>query len=638
LDSAKEFGGKFEIYRAHGSYEALFADDEVDAVYIATPHPMHAEWAIKAAEAGKHILCEKPVALNYPETMAMLDAAKHHGVFFMEAFMYRCHPQTEQLVALIRDGAIGEVRMIEASFGFAAGFNPAGRLWANELGGGGILDVGCYPVSMSRLIAGAASGRAYAEPAAIRGAGILNKETGVDEVAAATLDFGTLLAQVSTSLCATLENHVRITGTKGCITVPFPWIPRTGDECSITVTRAGAEAETIPITVTKSLYAYEADAVGVAIRAGKSEASAMSWNDTLGNMQALDAWRKELGLVYESEKSENWRHTTARRPSRRGSRANIPVARVPHVELPVSRLVFGCDNQTTQPQASVMFDAWIERGGNAFDTAYIYGGGLMEKLLGWWMEHHRIRKDVFVIAKGGHTPFCNPKDVRQQLAISLDRLRTDYADLYLLHRDNLEIPAGEFVAALNDEIVAGRIRAYGGSNWTIARVDEANAYAEKHGLQPMSAVSNNFSLARMLDPVWDGCVTASDAQSVSWFERTRVALFAWSSQARGWFRDSEPAEDSPAWKELRRCWDDAENRARRERARELARAKGCAAIEIAAAYVLHQAFPTFALVGPRTLEEMNSSIHATGIELTPAEIAWLNSGTEAAASASISTG
>lgn len=146
-------------------YDAMLADPEVEAIYIATPHPSHAEWAIKAAEAGKHVLVEKPLALTAFEADAVFHAARKAGTFAGEAFMYRLHPQTAKLVELIKAGAIGEVRVIKSSFGFAMPrFDPSHRLYANELAGGGILDVGCYPVSMARLIAGAASGKPFAEP------------------------------------------------------------------------------------------------------------------------------------------------------------------------------------------------------------------------------------------------------------------------------------------------------------------------------------------------------------------------------------------------------------------------------------------------------------------------------------------
>ena len=164
LATAESFGDEFDVAHRYGSYDDLLADADVQAVYIATPHPMHAEWAIKAAEAGKHILCEKPLTLNHAEAMAVVEAARAHNVFLMEAFLYRCHPQTAALVDLIQAGAIGAVRLIQATYGFNATFNPDGRLFRQDLGGGGILDVGCYPVSFARLIAGAATGRAVRRP------------------------------------------------------------------------------------------------------------------------------------------------------------------------------------------------------------------------------------------------------------------------------------------------------------------------------------------------------------------------------------------------------------------------------------------------------------------------------------------
>ena len=118
---ADRFAAEFNVSHAHGSYEALLADDHVQVVYVATPHPHHAEWSIRAAEAGKHILCEKPLALNHAEAMAVIEAAIRYDVFLMEAFMYRCHPQTAKLVELLRNSVIGDVRIIQASFGFQTG-------------------------------------------------------------------------------------------------------------------------------------------------------------------------------------------------------------------------------------------------------------------------------------------------------------------------------------------------------------------------------------------------------------------------------------------------------------------------------------------------------------------------------------
>ncbi len=138
----------------HG-YEALLNESDIDAIYIATPHTGHAEWAIKALRAGKHVLVEKPIGLSAFEAEAIFHEARKAGKFAGEAFMYRFHPQTRRLIELIKEGAIGDLRIIRSSFGFNMGrVQPDHRLFANATAGGGILDVGCYPVSMARLIAG----------------------------------------------------------------------------------------------------------------------------------------------------------------------------------------------------------------------------------------------------------------------------------------------------------------------------------------------------------------------------------------------------------------------------------------------------------------------------------------------------
>ncbi len=150
----------------------------MEAVYIATPHPMHADWALKAAKAGKHILCEKPLTMNHPDSARVVDAARRNRVFLMEAFMYRCHPQTARLVELIRKKCVGEVRLIQASFCFEAPVDVHHRLFNPRLGGGGILDIGCYPVSMARLIAGAVLGKPFAEPLEVKGTAVIGSKAG----------------------------------------------------------------------------------------------------------------------------------------------------------------------------------------------------------------------------------------------------------------------------------------------------------------------------------------------------------------------------------------------------------------------------------------------------------------------------
>jgi predicted dehydrogenase len=298
---AQDFGG----VRAHGSYEALLADPGVNVVYVATPHPLHSAWAIRSAEAGKHILCEKPLALNRAEAERMIAAAQRHRVFLMEAFMYRCHPQTAALVALIRDGAIGELRLIRATFSLRMNYDPEHRMFKRESGGGAILDLGSYPVSFARMIAGAASGRAFAEPVEFRASGRLHPEARSDEYAAAVAKFpGDVVAELSCGSTVVNDISAQIYGTKGRITIPMPFFPGLGgrDE-RIFLHRA----ETIaPEKITFPgggipLYAREADAVGDAIARDELESAAMSHADTLGNMAVLDDWRAQVGVTYPGE-------------------------------------------------------------------------------------------------------------------------------------------------------------------------------------------------------------------------------------------------------------------------------------------------------------------------------------------------
>ncbi len=623
--AADKFAAEFKIPRTHGSYEALLADPEVQAVYIATPHPQHLEWIIRAAEAGKHVLCEKPLGLNHPEATVAAQVCREHNVLLMEAFMYRCHPQTAKLVELVKSGAIGEVKLIQATFSFNAGFNPESRLWNNAQGGGGILDVGCYPVSFSRLIAGAASGEAFLNPVAVSGAGHLHPQTGVDVYAAATLKFANgIVAQVATGVGLSQDNSARIYGSDGWIYVPSPWIPAgENTPCTFTLHKAGAQPEEITVTTPDHLYGLEADAFATALTAGARDVPQMSVADTLGNLAALDAWRAAIGLVYESEKPKNFLHTHARRPLVRRADAPMTYGTVPGLAKPVSRLVIGCDSQLNMPYGAAVWDDYVQRGGTTFDTAFVYWDGLMEGLLGQWMKNRGNRDELVVIGKGSHTPFCTPEWLTKQLFITLDRLQTNYVDIYLMHRDNPEIPVGEFVDVLNEHVRAGRIKVFGGSNWTIERMSAANRYAKRKGLQGFGILSNNFSLARMVEAPWAGCVAASDPVSRKWLKKTQTPLFAWSSQARGFFTP-RAGRDKLSDSELVRCWYSDDNFARRDRAIELAKAKGVSPINIAAAYVLTQAFPTFALIGPRQISETADSLGCLGVTLTPKEVAWLN--------------
>jgi predicted dehydrogenase len=302
LVDAEHFGDEFHLPCRHGSYEALLADPEVQAIYISTPHPFHAEWAIKAANAGKHVLCEKPLALNHTEAAAVIEAARQHDVFLMEAFMYRCHPQTAKLVELLQQRVIGDVRLIRASFGFCVPFDPASRLFNHALGGGAILDVGCYCVSMARLIAGVAAGQnAPAEPIEVTGAGQIGPVSRVDEYAIASLRFpGGILAELATAVQLKLDSTVKIFGSEGTLDIPAPWVP--GGTSEILLHRQGKD-ETTVVNCPRNLYTLEVDVVASQLANRQAAFPAMSWPDTLGNMRTLDRWRAAIGLVYDREKS-----------------------------------------------------------------------------------------------------------------------------------------------------------------------------------------------------------------------------------------------------------------------------------------------------------------------------------------------
>jgi len=626
---AQAFAARYGAVTPYASYASLLTDAQVDVIYVATPHPLHAEWTIKALAAGKHVLCEKPLGLNAAQVMAMTHGASVQRRFLMEAFMYRCHPQTRIVRELIASGAIGEVRHISANFGYHTSVDVDSRLYANVLGGGGILDVGCYPLSLARLLMNE-------EPVNIKAHGHLGS-TGVDEWASALLTFSNgVSAQVGTAIRVGLDNSARISGSKGHIHLPNPWLP--ADAHGQWHFELSSDGRTEQITGTsKPLYVLEVEAVAEAIKSGKLESPAMSWQDSLGNARALDAWRAEIGLEYLEEQPTTHRGPLVARHHPGATDAPITRGTVKGLAPGMAHLVMGCDNQPNASHAGVIWDHYFERGGNAFDTAFVYGNGSMEKLLGHWHRQRRIRSEMVIIGKGAHTPHNFPEQIGPQLDISLERLQTDYVDVYFLHRDNTDVPVGEFVDALNAEVARGRIRVFGGSNWTLPRVQTVSAYARENGKQGFAAVSNNLSLARMVTPIWPGVESAWNPDFRAYLHDTGTALMPWSSQARGFFTswvDAVLAEQGhragsgtrvePTIDELQRTWFAEDNFERRRRAFSLANIHGTSAINIALAYVLQQAFPVFALIGPRTLAELDSCINALALKLSPAQIAWLN--------------
>ena len=609
----------------HG-YDALLADPDIDAVYIATPHTGHAEWAIKAIRAGRHVLVEKPIALSAYDADAIFHEAKKAGVFAGEAYMYRLHPQTAKLLELVKARAVGDIRIIRSSFGFNMGsFRADHRLFANETAGGGILDVGGYPVSIVRMIAGTVDGKPFAEPEKVAGAAHLG-QSGVDEWASAVLKFANgIVAEVSCSIMAAQDNVLRIIGSEGRIEVKDFWFAagHKGGTGRIDIVK-GDKVETIELPEDRWLYSFEVDAAGEAIRQGRQEFAApgMTWADSLGNLRVMDQWRASVGLEYSVERA------TSRVANIAGAKVTagnaVPKRQIPGLAKPASVVALGFEFFPNFASASLTLDAFYEAGGNLFDTAYVYGGGKTEAIFGDWHTSRNVpREEIVLIGKGAHSPLCYPDMIAKQLDQSLERLKTDYVDAYFMHRDNLDIPVAEFVDAMDAEVRRGRIRGiFGGSNWTRERMDEAAAYAQKNGKQAPGALSNNFSLAEMLDPIWAGCVAASDDEWKSWLKSRQIPNFAWSSQGRGFFTD-RAGRDKHDDEEIVRVWYSDRNFVRRDRAIELAQKLGRHPIHIALAYVIAQPFPVIPLIGPRTIAELEDSLSALNLALTDEQVKWL---------------
>lgn len=309
--------------------------------------------------------------------------------------------------------------------------------------------------------------------------------------------------------------------------------------------------------------------------------------------------------------------------------------RIPGIEKDLSRLVQGgiMLNSEDEVAGFALLDAVFGMGCNTIDTAHIYGNGDCERVLGRWIESRGIREKVIILDKGAHhnadrkrvTPFDITADIHDSLA----RLRTGYIDLYMLHRDDPDAPVGPIIETLNEHKAAGRIHAFGASNWTAARIQEANAYALAHGLTPFVAGSPHFSLAEQIEAPWDDCITITGAANVhqrAWYLRERFPLFCWSSLAGGWFsgRLTRANAREHADTLYMRCYGSEPNWQRLERATELGRERGLSAAQVALAYVLNQGFDTFPLVATYSREEFDALAAVLDVALSSKELAWLD--------------
>jgi len=289
IDSANAFGDQFESPHRHGSYEALVNDSEVDVIYVATPHSRHRENALLALSAGKAVLCEKPFAINSREAGEVISFAREKKLFLMEAMWTRCFPLMEKLRGLLDAKAIGEVRMLTADFGFRAEFHEEERLFNPAFGGGALLDVGVYPVSLASMI--------FGPPTRIASLAHLGK-TGVDEEAAIVLSNANgQLATLSAAIRTETMHDACLMGTTGRIRIHRPWWRPT----AMTLSREGVDDERMEFPLTGNGYQFEAAEVGNCLRDGRLESPLMPLDETLSIMKTLDAIRAQWGLKYPME-------------------------------------------------------------------------------------------------------------------------------------------------------------------------------------------------------------------------------------------------------------------------------------------------------------------------------------------------
>jgi aryl-alcohol dehydrogenase-like predicted oxidoreductase len=286
-------------------------------------------------------------------------------------------------------------------------------------------------------------------------------------------------------------------------------------------------------------------------------------------------------------------------------------------------------------EAMALLDAAFELGCNAFDTAAVYGHGAAERRLGEWLEQRRLRQQVIIIDKGCHpardVARLTPSDLAFDVAASLERLRVDQIDLYLLHRDDPQVPVGEMVSALNDQLALGRIAAFGGSNWTHQRIEQANDYARRHGLVEFAASSPGFSLAEPIQS-WPGCVSLHRSRAdgaLAWYRATGLPVLAWSPLAGGFLsgrfdRAGQPELATPSDRRVIEFYASDANFERLDRLARIARMKGMTIGQAALAYVASVRINLHAVVGCRNRAELQECARAIEFGFSAAELAWLD--------------
>ncbi|MFH8465927.1 Gfo/Idh/MocA family protein [Streptomyces sp. NPDC017991] len=299
-ESAKGFAERFGIPRAYGDWESLAADEDVDVVYVATPHSAHRAAAGLCLEGGRNVLCEKAFTLNAREAEELVGLAKQHGSFLMEAMWMYCNPLVRQLKALVDDGAIGEVRTVQADFGLSGPFPPTHRLRDPAQGGGALLDLGVYPVSFAHLLLG--------EPSGVTARAVLSEES-VDLQTGMLLSYDSgALAALHCSLTGGTSTSASVTGSEGRIDIPYGFF----HSDRFVLHRDGRDPQEYTANAadgTRASLKHEATEVMRCLRAGETESPLVPLDGTLAVMRTLDAVRADIGVTYPGEPASGARGT-----------------------------------------------------------------------------------------------------------------------------------------------------------------------------------------------------------------------------------------------------------------------------------------------------------------------------------------
>jgi predicted dehydrogenase len=290
--SADAFGDTYNVPSRYDSYEALANDPEVDVVYVATPHPAHRDATIMCLEAGKHVLCEKSFAMNVAEAQEMIDAARKNNRFLMEAMWTRFRPLMYKVREIVNSGEIGEVQFLTANIGWTATFDPEFRLYAPELGGGGLLDAGVYPVSFASMVLG--------KPDQVCGVATLG-QTNVDENAIIAMHYPSgAVASVGFTIRSSPVSLGMICGTRGTILIDHDWHRPT----TFSLRKPGEEPQHFDYTLKAGVgYQFEMNEVERCLREGRTESDVMPLAETLTIMETMESLLREWGVRYPSDRN-----------------------------------------------------------------------------------------------------------------------------------------------------------------------------------------------------------------------------------------------------------------------------------------------------------------------------------------------